>query len=119
MGDSIWSCDAVSEVKSECMVMIRPFLVSVCFATGALFAGSPTSVAVPGGEAGEGTVFDASLTGEWGGVRSRMAEKGLTVDLNGIYSFQGVAGGGLNWGHDVGNVHASSGHDLPPPHDSR
>lgn len=84
--------------------MIRPFLVSVCFATGALFAGSPTSVAVPRGEAEEGTGFDSTLTGDWQGGRSRMAEKGLSVDLNGIYSFQGVVNGGLGLGNDTGNL---------------
>lgn len=86
------------------MIPTCPFIVSVVFASGALFAGSSTPVTEKVGEAKEETHFDSSLTGDWGGFRSRMADNGLTVDLNWVYSFQGVAGGGLNLGHDQGNV---------------
>jgi porin len=86
------------------MVMFRSFVLSVFLGAGTLIAGSPTSVVGAGGEEGEAAGFDSRLTGDCGGVRTGMAEKGLTVDLNGIFSFQGVAGGGLNLGHDVGNV---------------
>ncbi|ADJ27785.1 carbohydrate porin [Nitrosococcus watsonii] len=35
------------------------------------------------------------LTGHWGGLRDQWANRGLTVDLDATYTFQGVAGGGL------------------------
>jgi porin len=34
------------------------------------------------------------LTGDWGGTREDLAEKGLTADLDVTYTFQGVAAGG-------------------------
>ena len=36
------------------------------------------------------------LTGDWGGARDALAEKGFTFDLDLTYIFQGVAGGGLD-----------------------
>lgn len=62
----------------------------------------PAGTAV-GPDAAE-TAPDFGLTGDWGGVRTRLGAKGLTFDLNGIYSFQSVANGGLSAGHDTGNV---------------
>ena len=51
---------------------------------------------------------DLGLTGDWGGTRARMAESGLSIDLNGIYSYQGVARGGLNIGNDSGSVFSAN-----------
>jgi porin len=36
------------------------------------------------------------LTGDWGGVRDRLAAHGFTIDLDLTYAFQGVADGGLD-----------------------
>lgn len=35
------------------------------------------------------------LTGDWGGARDQAAARGLTVDFDTTYTFQGVAGGGF------------------------
>ncbi len=38
----------------------------------------------------------ATLTGDWGRVRDRLAAEGLTVGLDATYTFQGVASGGFD-----------------------
>ncbi len=55
-------------------------------------------------ELGESAVIAPGLTGGWGGARSSLAENGLAIELNGVHSFQGVASGGLDTGHDSGNT---------------
>lgn len=53
-----------------------------------------------GGPLGERT----KLTGNWGGLRDDLAANGVTIDLNGVYTFQGVADGDTNLGHTTGNL---------------
>lgn len=48
--------------------------------------------------------FSDRLLGDWGGMRSTFADRGLTVNLDGTYSLQSVAMGGSRFGHDEGNV---------------
>jgi porin len=49
------------------------------------------------GVSGLGQVLSGStLTGSWGGVRDTLAERGLTVGADATYTYQGVAGGGLD-----------------------
>jgi porin len=44
-----------------------------------------------------GSIWSRStLSGNWGGVRDRLAAKGLTVGLDATYTFQGVASGGFD-----------------------
>ncbi len=73
---------------------------------GALPAWVPAYAQEPEPEAGVGvdTAAGSTLTGDWGGLRRRLADNGLAIDLNGVHSFQGVARGGLDQGHDTGNV---------------
>ncbi|WP_373651761.1 carbohydrate porin [Schlesneria sp. DSM 10557] len=45
----------------------------------------------------EGPLFSRkTLTGEWGGARTRLRESGITADLSTTQFYQGVASGGLN-----------------------
>jgi len=46
----------------------------------------------------------STLTGDWGGLRNELAAHGLTIDLEGIYTFQGVASGGTRSGDTTGNL---------------
>jgi porin len=49
--------------------------------------------------------FADRLLGDWGGARTSLQEHGLSVDLEGVYTFQGVANGGAKrLGSDYGNV---------------
>lgn len=48
--------------------------------------------------------FSDRLLGDWGGTRSALADRGLTVNLDGTYSLQNVANGGSRFGHETGNV---------------
>jgi porin len=80
-------------------------IASTCLAAGFLWAGSPlpaTSTVV------DQPASDLGLTGDWGGMRARLAESGLSIDLNGIYSYQGVASGGLNIGNESGSVFSAN-----------
>ena len=36
------------------------------------------------------------LTGDWGGERTKLAEKGITIDIDSVQSYQGVLDGGTN-----------------------
>jgi porin len=42
------------------------------------------------------------LTGDWWGVRSKLAEKGVTFDMRLVQVYQGVLGGGLDKGWNYG-----------------
>ena len=44
------------------------------------------------------------LTGNWGGGRDWLSAHGVTIDANGVYTFQGVASGGANRGDQTGNL---------------
>ena len=44
------------------------------------------------------------LLGDWGGLRTTLADRGITVNLDGNYSFQNLADGSTRFGHDSGNV---------------
>jgi len=46
----------------------------------------------------------SKLTGDWGGVRDDLATHGLTLDLDGLYTFQGAAHGGTGLGGSTGNL---------------
>ncbi len=46
----------------------------------------------------------SKLTGDWGGFRDDLAKHGLTIDLDGLYTFQGVANGGTKLGSSTGNL---------------
>jgi porin len=48
--------------------------------------------------------FSDRLLGDWGGVRSTLADHGVTINLDGTYSLQSVADGGTRFGHDEGNL---------------
>lgn len=48
------------------------------------------------------------LFGDWGGLRSTLADHGVTVNLDGNYSLQNVADGGVRRGHDYGNVYSTN-----------
>ncbi|MHC4753386.1 MAG: hypothetical protein ACYTFW_26420 [Planctomycetota bacterium] len=44
----------------------------------------------------EGTDFNRSkLTGDWGGERTKLAESGITIDIDATQSYQGVVDGGV------------------------
>jgi len=52
-----------------------------------------------------GSIWERStLTGDWGGLRNDLAAHGFTVDLNGVYTFQGVTSGGTQHGDSTGNL---------------
>ena len=87
-------------MKKQFPFVISLLVASLCFGAGPLLAESPETVE----PAEEKLVSETGLTGDWGGVRTTMVENGLTIDLNGIYSYQNVAGGGLNFGNDNGSV---------------
>lgn len=46
----------------------------------------------------------SKLTGDWGGLRDDLASHGLKFDLDGLYTFQGVADGGIDHGDSTGNL---------------
>jgi porin len=48
------------------------------------------------------------LLGDWGGLRTSLADHGLTVNLDANYSLQNVANGGKSHGHDYGNIFSSN-----------
>jgi porin len=39
---------------------------------------------------------NTKLTGDWGGERTKLAEKGITLDIDSVQSYQGVLDGGTN-----------------------
>jgi len=43
-----------------------------------------------------------ALTGDWGGLRTQMANKGVTFDISLTQTYQGVVGGGLDKGWQYG-----------------
>jgi porin len=49
-----------------------------------------------GDSAGGGFWSRSTLTGKWGGVRDQAAARGLTIDCDITYTFQGVASGGFD-----------------------
>ncbi|MCE9520068.1 MAG: porin, partial [Verrucomicrobia bacterium] len=52
-----------------------------------------------------GSLLERSkLTGDWGGFRDDLAKHGLTIDLDGLYTFQGVASGDTGHGNSTGNL---------------
>jgi porin len=65
-------------------------------------ASSPEPAAPYSGSIWERT----TLTGDWGGFRNDLAAHGVTIALDTVYTFQGVAGGGFDRGnlHDTGNL---------------
>jgi porin len=76
------------------------------FADQATEAGTPTEV-VGGAPQAEATLFPipdyagnlssrAALTGEWGGIRTAMAERGIQVAIDVTQAYQGVIDGGAN-----------------------
>jgi len=83
---------------------------TICLATYPLWAGQTISINTSGEaetetESGIEEEPDFGLMGDWDGTRSCLLERGLNIDLNGIYSFQSVVSGGLlNRGNDTGNV---------------
>jgi porin len=79
-------------------------LTSLCLMVAPLWAGTPAPLTPSSKSPAKESATDFGLTGDWGGARTRLAEYGLSIDLNGIYSYQGVASGGLPLGHDHGNV---------------
>jgi len=40
-------------------------------------------------------LFSSKLTGDWGGERTKLADNGITLDIDMIQTFQGVLDGGL------------------------
>jgi porin len=48
--------------------------------------------------------FADRLFGDWGGVRTSMLDRGITIDLDAWYHLQGVMDGGRAAGDDVGNL---------------
>lgn len=56
---------------------------------------APDASAVPNDTFGGDFWSRPKLTGHWGGLRDQWASRGVTVDLDGVYTFQGVADGGL------------------------
>ena len=52
--------------------------------------------------------FSDHLLGDWGGLRTTLADRGVTVNFDGTYSLQNVANGGLPHGHDYGSVYSSN-----------
>ncbi len=40
--------------------------------------------------------FNTKLTGDWGGARTELAKKGITIDIDLVQSYQGVLDGGTN-----------------------
>ena len=65
-----------------------------------LFHLATFSVTAGAGEAPSETPYSgdiwnrSTLTGDWGGLRNRLAEKGVTLDLSVTQIGQGVVGGG-------------------------
>ena len=57
-----------------------------------------TAPAQPAASFGGPLLERSKLTGDWGGLRDDLANHGLTIDLDGLYTFQGVADGGTNHG---------------------
>lgn len=92
---------------------MKPFALSFALLTGVtmLRAGTPASApdknAAPtapatsfGGSLSERT----KLTGDWGGFRDDLAKHGFTMDIDGLYTFQGVASGGTHADKSTGNL---------------
>lgn len=69
--------------------MVSPALAAFAFAQEE--KASPADTAL-----GDGFSSRSKLTGNWGGVRDTWAERGLSVDLDATYTFQGVASGGAD-----------------------
>ncbi|MCB1086913.1 MAG: carbohydrate porin, partial [Verrucomicrobiae bacterium] len=74
------------------------------FTPAAVFAGDSDATSGKSVQINDADPFEDNLLGDWGGVRSTLADQGVTVNLDGNYSFQGVANGGLRRGSDYGNV---------------
>jgi len=61
----------------------------------------PTEPAAPY----SGSIWERStLTGDWGGLRNDLAAHGVTISLDTVYTFQGVAGGGIDRASSTGNM---------------
>jgi porin len=46
----------------------------------------------------------SKLTGDWGGFRDDLANHGITLDIDGLYTIQGVADGGTGLGSSTGDL---------------
>jgi porin len=46
----------------------------------------------------------SKLTGDWGGFRDDLANHGITLDIDGLYTFKGVADGGAELGSSTGDL---------------
>ncbi|MCB1090460.1 MAG: hypothetical protein KDL87_02945, partial [Verrucomicrobiae bacterium] len=79
-------------------------LIFALFNPAAVFAGDSDATSGKSVQINDADPFEDNLLGDWGGVRSTLADQGVTVNLDGNYSFQGVANGGLRRGSDYGNV---------------
>lgn len=70
-----------------------------------LAATSPAIAQAPASSFGGDLWTRPKLTGDWGGVRDQWAAKGFTIDLDTVYTLQGVASGGLpGTSNDLGNT---------------
>lgn len=91
---------------------LLPFFAATCAASAHAGTVAPASgkSPVPANPPAEAATFGGpllertKLTGNWGGLRDDLAAHGLTFDLNGIYTFQGVADGGTRFGDETGNL---------------
>ena len=82
-----------------------PFQIfgAAAFAVGSASAGETTTVLAEPPAPVEDPFADR-LLGDMGGIRTSLAEYGLSLDLDGWYTLQGVADGGTGRGDDVGNL---------------
>lgn len=46
--------------------------------------------------------YDAKLTGDWGSARTKLADNGITIDIDAVQAFQGIIDGGKDHGPRYG-----------------
>ncbi len=92
---------------------MKSFALSLALLSGVtmLRAGTPVSTAgknpapaEPSTSFGGPLLERSKLTGDWGGFRDDLASHGLTIDIDSLYTFQGVASGGTRLGDNTGNL---------------
>lgn len=85
-------------MKKSAMIVIVIFLLGMSLINTQARAEEASSAAPYSGDLG----FRSTLTGDWGGARNYLANKGILVDLSLTQVFQGIVGGGKSEGADLG-----------------
>ncbi|HET9063442.1 MAG TPA: carbohydrate porin [Candidatus Binatia bacterium] len=76
--------------------MLAPLILIASEWLPALVMAQEDSMPADEAQTAEGLLVRPTLTGDWGGYREKLGDRGVSVDADLTYTFQWVAGGGLD-----------------------